>query len=157
MNRVLQECVSLVDDQALFHNIRIVQHLSPDLPPVFMDPSQIQQVFMNMILNAAEAMNGGGQLTLTTQQVPANGAVEVEFTDSGHGIKEEDLERIFSPFFTTKEIGHGTGLGLAISYGIVQEHKGTITVASEEGQGATFTIRLPVSSEQETTPRAAQA
>ena len=157
VTRVLEECVSLVDNQVLFHNIRVVQHLSPDLPQVFMDPSQIQQVFMNMILNAAEAMNGGGQLTLTTRQVPADGAVEVEFTDSGHGIKEEDLDRIFSPFFTTKEVGHGTGLGLAISYGIVQEHKGTITVASEEGQGATFTIRLPVSSEQEDIPRAAQA
>jgi two-component system NtrC family sensor kinase len=157
VNRVLEECVSLVDDQALFHNIRIVRHLSPDLPAVFMDPSQIQQVFMNMILNAAEAMKGGGQLTLTTRQVPADGAVEVEFTDSGHGIKEEDLDRIFSPFFTTKEVGHGTGLGLAISYGIVKEHKGTITVASEEGQGATFTICLPVSSEPETTTRAAQA
>ena len=75
----------------------------------------------------------------------------MEFTDTGHGIKEEDLDRIFSPFFTTKEVGHGTGLGLAISYGIVKEHKGTITVESQEGQGATFTIRLPVSSEQETT------
>ena len=146
VNRVLEECVSLVDNQVLFHNIRMVQHLSPDLPAVFMDPSQIQQVFMNMILNAAEAMNGGGQLTLTTRHVPADNAVEVEFTDSGHGIKEEDLDRIFSPFFTTKEVGHGTGLGLAISYGIVKEHKGTITVESQEGQGATFTIRLPVSS-----------
>lgn len=157
VNRVLEECVSLLDNQVLFHNIRMVQHLSPDLPQVFMDPSQIQQVFMNMILNAAEAMKGGGQLTLTTRRVPADQAVEVEFTDTGHGIKEEDLDRIFSPFFTTKEVGHGTGLGLAISYGIVKEHKGTITVESEEGQGATFTIRLPVSSEQETTTRAAQA
>ncbi len=122
-----------------------------------MDPSQIQQVFMNMIINAAEAMNGAGQLTLTTRHVPADSAVEVQFTDSGHGIKEEDLDRIFSPFFTTKEVGHGTGLGLAISYGIVKEHKGTITVESQEGQGATFTIRLPVTSEQEITTRAAQA
>jgi signal transduction histidine kinase len=89
--------------------------------------------------------------------MPVEQAVEVEFADTGHGIKEEDLDRIFSPFFTTKEVGHGTGLGLAISYGIVKEHKGTITVESEEGQGATFTIRLPVSSEQETTTRAAQA
>jgi two-component system NtrC family sensor kinase len=157
VNRVLEECVSLVDNQALFHNIRIVQHLSPDLPPVPMDPSQIQQVFMNMILNAAEAMNGGGQLTLTTRQVPADRAVEVEFADTGHGIKEEDLDRIFSPFFTTKEVGHGTGLGLAISYGIVKEHKGTISVESEEGHGATFTVCLPVSSEPETTTSAAQA
>jgi two-component system NtrC family sensor kinase len=156
VNRVLEECVSLVDNQALFHNIRIVQHLAQDLPKVLMDPSQIQQVFMNMIINAAEAMHGNGQLTITTRHVLADSAVEVEFTDSGHGIKEEDLDRIFNPFFTTKEVGHGTGLGLAISYGIVQEHKGTITVESQEGQGATFTIRLPVTSvEQEVTPRAA--
>jgi two-component system, NtrC family, sensor kinase len=156
VNRVLEECVSLVDNQVLFHNIRIVQHLSPNLPQVFMDPSQIQQVFMNMILNAADAMKDGGRLTLTTRHVPVEQAVEAEFTDTGHGIKEEDLDRIFSPFFTTKEVGHGTGLGLAISYGIVKEHKGTITVESQEGEGATFTIRLPVTSEQETIPRAAQ-
>ncbi len=156
VNRVLEECVSLVEDQVLFHNIRIVQHLKPDLPQVFMDPSQIQQVFMNMILNAAEAMKGGGRLTLTTRHVPVEQMVEVEFADSGHGIKQEDLDRIFSPFFTTKEVGHGTGLGLAISYGIVKEHKGTITVESEEGQGAIFTICLPVGSEQETPTRAAQ-
>jgi two-component system NtrC family sensor kinase len=156
VNRILEECISLVDNQALFLNIRIVQQLAPDLPRVLMDPSQIQQVFMNMIINAAEAMNGVGQLTLTTQLVPADGAIEVRFTDSGHGIKEEDLDRIFNPFFTTKEVGHGTGLGLAISYGIVQEHKGTITVESQEGQGATFTIRLPVTSrEPETIQRAA--
>jgi len=155
VNRVLEECISLVDNQVLFHNIRIVQHLSANLPPVFMDPSQIQQVFMNMILNAAEAMHGGGRLTLTTRHVPAEQAVEVEFADTGHGIKEADLDRIFSPFFSTKEVGHGTGLGLAISYGIVKEHKGTITVESEEGRGATFTICLPVSNEEENLPRAA--
>jgi len=157
VNRVLEECVSLVDNQVLFHNIRIVQHLSPNLPQVFMDPSQVQQVFMNMILNAADAMKAGGQLTLTTRYVPVEQMVEVEFTDTGHGIKEADLDRIFSPFFTTKEVGHGTGLGLAISYGIVKEHKGTITVESEEGEGATFTICLPVSNEQEIIRRAAQA
>jgi len=157
VNRVLEECIALVDNQALFHNIRIVRRLNQDLPQVLMDPSQIQQVFMNMIINAAEAMNGAGQLTLTTRYVAANSAVEVEFADTGHGISEEDLDRIFGPFFTTKEVGHGTGLGLAISYGIVQEHKGTITVESQVGQGATFTIRLPVTSEQETIPRAAQA
>jgi hypothetical protein len=113
-----------------------------------MDPSQVQQVFMNMIINAAEAMSGVGQLTLTTRHVPADSAIEAEFTDTGHGVSQEDLDRIFDPFFTTKEVGHGTGLGLAISYGIVQEHKGTITVESQVGQGATFTIRLPVTSEQ---------
>jgi two-component system NtrC family sensor kinase len=147
VNRVLEECVALVGNQALFHNIRIVMNVCKDLPLVLMDPSQIQQVFMNMIMNAAEAMNGAGQLTLTTRHMQNEGAVEVEFTDTGHGIAEEDLERIFDPFFTTKEVGHGTGLGLAISYGIVKEHKGTITVDSQVGKGTTFTIRLPVTSE----------
>ncbi|MCS7336902.1 MAG: cache domain-containing protein [Verrucomicrobiae bacterium] len=145
VNRVVEECLGLVANQALFHNIKIVRNLAPDLPLLLMDPSQMQQVFMNMIINAAEAMNGAGQLTVTTRHVPDASAVEIEFTDTGHGIKEEDMERIFDPFFTTKEAGHGTGLGLAISYGIVKEHKGTITVQSEVGRGTTFTIRLPVS------------
>lgn len=144
VNRVVEECLGLVANQALFHNIKIVKNLAAELPPVLMDPSQMQQVFMNMIINAAEAMNGTGQLTVTTRHVPAEAAVEIEFTDTGHGIKEEDMERIFDPFFTTKEAGHGTGLGLAISYGIVKEHRGTITVQSEVGRGTTFTIRLPV-------------
>jgi two-component system NtrC family sensor kinase len=148
VNRVLEECVALVDNQALFLNIRIVKQLSPELPRVLMDPSQIQQIFMNMIINAAEAMNGVGTLTLTTRQVPDDNAVEVQFSDTGHGIREEDLERIFDPFFTTKEVGHGTGLGLAISYGIIQEHKGTISVESQIGQGTTFFIRLPVAAGQ---------
>ncbi|MCX7722571.1 MAG: cache domain-containing protein [Verrucomicrobiae bacterium] len=145
VNRVVEECLGLVANQALFHNIKIVRNLAPDLPLLLMDPSQMQQVFMNMIINAAEAMNGAGQLTVTTRHVPDASAVEIEFTDTGHGIKEEDMERIFDPFFTTKEAGHGTGLGLAISYGIVKEHRGTITVQSEVGRGTTFTIRLPVS------------
>jgi signal transduction histidine kinase len=116
-----------------------------------MDPSQIQQIFMNLIINAAEAMNGAGKLTLTTRLVPADNAVEVDFSDTGHGISEEDLDRIFDPFFTTKEVGHGTGLGLAISYGIIKEHKGTISVESQVGKGTTFTVRLPVTTEQEVT------
>lgn len=157
VNRVLEECISLVENQALFHNIRITRNLAPDLPKVFMDPSQIQQVFMNMIINAAEAMNGNGELKLATRHLPADGVVEIQFSDTGHGIAEEDLDRIFDPFFTTKEVGHGTGLGLAISYGIIKEHKGTITVESQVGKGTTFTIRLPVSGLQETISRASEA
>ncbi|MBI4659007.1 MAG: cache domain-containing protein [Verrucomicrobia bacterium] len=148
VNVVLQECVSLVANQALFHNIEVVQDFDPNLPPVFMDPSQIQQVFMNLLINAAEAMAGGGKLTLSTRFDPAGKTVEVDFTDTGHGIREEDLERVFDPFFTTKEVGHGTGLGLAISFGIVKEHQGTISVESAVGQGATFIVRLPMSAEE---------
>jgi signal transduction histidine kinase len=113
------------------------------------DPSQIERVFMNMIINAAEAMQAGGRLTLATHYDPAHRLIEVEFRDTGHGIPEENLERIFDPFFTTKDAGHGTGLGLAISYGIVKEHRGSISVESVAGQGTTFTIRLPVTIEEE--------
>jgi two-component system NtrC family sensor kinase len=148
VNVVLQECVSLVANQALFHNIEIVQNLAEPLPRLLMDPSQIQQVFMNLIINAAEAMNGAGRLTLRTRFDPCAQVVEAQFTDTGHGIRLEDKERIFDPFFTTKEVGHGTGLGLAISYGIIKEHNGMVTVESEAGRGATFTVRLPVTNEE---------
>jgi signal transduction histidine kinase len=100
-------------------------------------------VFINLIINAAEAMNGNGRLTLTTWLEADGEFVEVIFSDTGHGITEQDMERIFDPFFTTKEAGYGTGLGLAISYGIIKEHEGTIEVESEVGKGATFTVRLP--------------
>jgi len=147
VNLILQECVSLVENQALFHNIQIIKDFKENLPPVVIDPSQIQQVFMNMIINAAEAMDGNGQLTLATRLEPTEEFIEVEFTDTGHGISEENLERIFDPFFTTKEMGHGTGLGLAISYGIIKEHEGTISVQSEVGKGTTFVVRLPMTAE----------
>jgi len=143
LNQVLQECVSLVENQALFHNIQVEKHLQTDLPPAVVDPALIQQVFMNLIINAAEAMDGKGRLDLTTRLEPDGEFVEIAFADSGHGISEENLERIFDPFFSTKEVGHGTGLGLAISFGIVKEHEGTIAVESEMGKGSTFTVRLP--------------
>jgi len=144
VNKVLQECIALVEDQASFQNIELVRNLGDGLPHVIIDPSQIQQVFINMMINAAEAMQSGGRLSLSTRLDPADGFVQVVFADTGHGVSEENLERIFDPFFTTKETGHGVGLGLAISYGIVKEHQGTISVQSEVGQGTTFTIWLPV-------------
>ncbi len=160
INHILQECVSLVEDQALFHNIKIIRDLKENLPLVVIDHAQIQQVFMNMIINAAEAMDGNGQLTLITrletaslssqggQVEPIEEFIEIEFTDTGHGIIEDNVERIFDPFFTTKEMGHGTGLGLAISYGIIKEHDGTISVQSEVGKGTTFIVRLPVTTKE---------
>ena len=143
LNQVLQECVALVENQSLFHNIEVKKDFQKDLPYVIVDPSLIQQVFMNLIINAAEAMDGTGHLNLMTRLETDGEWVEIAFADSGHGISEENLERIFNPFFTTKEVGHGTGLGLAISFGIVKEHEGTIAVESEMGKGATFTVRLP--------------
>jgi two-component system NtrC family sensor kinase len=144
INNVLKECVSLLEDQALFHNIRIISNLEVKLPMAVIDPSQIERVFMNMIINAAEAMEGSGQLTLITRFDPVGRFIDVEFTDTGHGIAKKNLEKIFDPFFTTKDTGHGVGLGLAISYGIIKEHKGTIIVESEVDKGTTFIVRIPV-------------
>jgi two-component system NtrC family sensor kinase len=144
VNTVLQECLSLVANQALFQNIEVARNLAEDLPLVPMDPSQIQQVFLNLIINAAEATTGPGRLALTTRMASSGKSVEVEFADTGCGIKPADLERIFEPFFTTKGERRGTGLGLAISYGIVKEHRGTISVTSEIGKGTAFVVSLPL-------------
>ena len=143
INALLRGCVSLVENQAQFHNINIAQNLDESLPMIVVDPSQIERVFLNLIINAAEAMKGSGTLTLTTCFGLNEKNIEIEVKDSGHGISIENMEKIFNPFFTTKEVGHGVGLGLAISFGIVKEHNGEITVESEYGRGATFTVSLP--------------
>ncbi len=143
INSVLNECVALLENQAPFQNIHVEKDLERNLPMIVVDPSQMQQVFINMIINAAEAMEEGGELTLKTRIDPVDEFVEIEITDTGHGIPEENMEKLFDPFFTTKDVGHGTGLGLAISYGIIKEHRGTISVESEVDQGTTFIIRLP--------------
>jgi two-component system NtrC family sensor kinase len=148
VNTVVEECVSLLENQPIFHNIQIEKLFAEDLPMTVIDPGQIERVFMNILVNAAEAMDGSGLLTLITSFDPVHKCIELEFTDTGHGISEQDLENIFDPFFTTKEVGKGTGLGLAISYGIVKEHKGSILVESEVGQGTTFVVRLPVAAEE---------
>ncbi len=144
INNVIKECVSLLENQALFQNIQIIKKLDPKLPGIVFDPSQVERVFLNIIINAAEAMEGNGKLVLTTRYNSVERMVEIAFTDTGPGISKENLEKVFSPFFTTKDVGHGVGLGLAISYGIVKEHKGTITVESKVGKGTTFTVKLPM-------------
>ncbi len=144
INEVLHECVSLVEHQALFHNIEVKKHFQDDLPLAVIDAAQIERVFINMIVNAAEAMEGSGYLNISTRYKKKKDAIEIAFSDTGPGISQENLKKIFDPFFTTKDVGHGTGLGLAISYGIVTGHNGTITVDSEEGRGTTFIVELPV-------------
>jgi len=144
INSLLQESLSFLENQALMQNVQIITNFENALPSVVIDPSQVQRVFINMIVNAAEAMNGNGRLTMSTRRDPVRGCIEIVITDTGMGIPEENLEKIFDPFFTTKETGHGVGLGLAISYGIIKEHGGTILVESEAGKGTTFIIRLPI-------------
>jgi two-component system, NtrC family, sensor kinase len=144
VHEILERCLSLMERQALFQNIHIDTSFVAGLPRIVADGAQLQQVFMNIILNAAEAMDGNGTLSITTRLDPAGKEIAVEFTDTGHGIREEDRKRLFEPFFTTKEVGKGTGLGLAISYGIIKKHRGDIDVRSEPGRGAVFTVRLPL-------------
>ena len=148
LRTTIDECLSLVEDRVLFHNIEVVRDYQGGLPATVMDPAQMQQVFMNLIINAAEAMDGVGRLTVATRLDVERRVIQASFRDTGHGISEENMGRVFDPFFTTKEVGHGTGLGLAISFGIVKEHGGTITVESGEGAGTTFTIELPVPASQ---------
>jgi two-component system NtrC family sensor kinase len=149
VNTVLKGCVSLLEKQALFHNIQIITNLDDQLPLTVIDPSQVERVFFNLIVNAADAMDGNGKLTLATRFDRVDNNIEMEFTDTGHGIAKENLEKIFDPIFTTKDTGHGVGLGLAISFGIIKEHSGTISVESEISKGTTFIVRLPVTSEDE--------
>jgi two-component system NtrC family sensor kinase len=142
LNTLLENIILLVRNQASFRNVTIETELGADIPNVFVDPDQIQQVFINIILNAAEAMTKGGRLTITSALAPDEQYVVVRFADTGPGIPDELRERIFDPFYTTKE--HGTGLGLSISYGIVEQHGGTISVESVIGKGSTFIIQLPI-------------
>lgn len=147
LNKVIRDTTSLVENQISFQNVQIREELDPNLPEVPIDANEIQQVFTNLTLNAAEAMSDGGTITITTGIDGDKEFVKAEVSDTGTGIPEENLSKIFDPFFTTKEAGAGTGLGLAITYGIVQRHEGTIEVRSELGKGTTFIIRLPRSTD----------
>jgi len=145
LNDLIEKTVDLFEKQPLFLNIEIIKEFQSDLPQILADSSQIQQVFVNIIMNAVDAMEGKGELIIGTISAINNDYVEVSFTDTGCGIKPDQLERIFEPFFTTKGVGHGTGLGLSISYGIIQRHGGTIQVTSRVGEGSTFVVILPKS------------
>ncbi len=149
INTVMNQCISFVENQALFLNIEIIKDFQEDLPMIVIDPSQIERVIMNMIINAAEAMDGNGKLTLATRHCPTPHCIELQFSDTGQGISEGNIEKIFDPFFTTKDVGHGTGLGLAISYGVVKAHKGIISVESKVGKGTTFFVKLPINAPDE--------
>ena len=144
LNDVLQEALHLTRNQARLHQVTITEQMDLDLPALVIDPNQIQEVAVNVILNAIDAMPAGGTLNVRSRRVEDGGSpwAEFEISDTGCGIPEKDREHVFDPFFTTKPPGEGTGLGLAISYGIVTEHGGEISVTSRVGQGTTVTVRL---------------
>jgi hypothetical protein len=140
-----------VEHQLESSKVRVRKELAEDLPAVRGSESRLQQVFFNLVLNAKDAMPSGGWLTLRAY---ADGdTVVAEVADTGHGIRREDVKRIYDPFFTTKGVGRGTGLGLAVSYGILQEHGGAVFVESTPGQGTTFQVALPAVRTQEVAHR----
>ncbi len=142
LNALLEEVVEESKIQERFQDVQIRMDLDSELPIIEADPFQLHQVFCNLMNNAADAMPGGGTLTLRTKRGPWSGLITAEVQDTGEGISEENMKKLFTPFFTTKPVGKGTGLGLAIIYGIVKMHRGQIDVQSQVGQGTTFTLTL---------------
>jgi two-component system NtrC family sensor kinase len=148
LNKLIYATETLVAHKLKLGNVKLKLDLAADLPFVFCDPSQMQQVLVNLMLNGAEATysRGGGELCVSTRPATDRESVVLEVSDNGEGIPEENLPKIFDPFFTTKPEGKGVGLGLAVLYGIVDAHHGEISVRSKVGQGTTFTVTLPVKS-----------
>ena len=147
MNQIVRETLSLRAYEQRLTNVTIIDALAAGLPQVFADPHQMQQVLLNLVINAEQAMvaaNGRGTLILRTWHDAERDAVILEVNDDGPGVPDEVQPRIFDPFFTTKEVGKGTGLGLTVAYAIVQEHGGRITVKSQPGRGASFYVEMPV-------------
>jgi two-component system NtrC family sensor kinase len=150
IHAILEQAIALVEHQAFYHDIEIRRDFDRSAPLLLMDAGQMQQVFLNLLVNAGEAMASGGCMSISTRAVAsaagANAADEIHvvFSDTGIGIPQENLHKIFDPFFTSKEVGRGTGLGLAVSYGIIERHGGKINVESAVRKGTTFTIVLPV-------------
>ena len=140
INECLRSAVNILSNQTKYHATVDVEY--GDVPKISGYFGKLNQVFTNLIANASQAVSENGLILLTTRC--ADGWIEVSVKDNGHGIAEEYLEQLFTPFFTTKPVGEGTGLGLSISHGFVQEHDGEILVESTVGQGTTFTVRLPV-------------
>jgi two-component system NtrC family sensor kinase len=139
---ILDQVMTLVGHQAQNKRIQVTRREMPPISPVMADFGQIQQVFVNLVVNALQAMNDSGKLTVTTSE--SNGFIRTSFEDTGTGITPENMEKLFTPFFTTKSEVKGVGLGLSVSYGIVERHGGKIEVQSETGKGSTFTVLLPV-------------
>jgi two-component system NtrC family sensor kinase len=162
MNAVMSASLGLVEKQLTLNNINVTEEFNEHLPPVTVDENQMKQVFINILLNALQAMPHGGELVLRTsikaladlpEEItrramgsfrPGETALLCEVKDTGVGIPKDKLGRVFDPFFTTKPAGQGTGLGLAITRSIIEKHRGLIAIESKEGHGATVTIALPI-------------
>jgi PAS domain S-box-containing protein len=141
INAIVRDTLSLINKQAAFKNVALEPHLSEHLPVVQVDKDQIQQVLINLAINAIEATEAGGRVAFATRFIPNGRVVEIAVSDTGSGISPDILDNIIDPFFTTKETG--SGLGLAISHGILEQHGGTLDVMTQVGEGSCFVVRLP--------------
>jgi two-component system, NtrC family, sensor kinase len=141
INQLISDSLTLLDHQLGLNHIKVESDFGESLPPIYGNTGKLQQVFVNLFLNARDAMPSGGELAIHTGMNES--MVIVDISDTGNGIPSENLKKIFDPFFTTKSIGKGTGLGLAVTYGIIQEHGGKIFVDSDTGRGTRFTLKLP--------------
>ena len=155
LKRLIEKTLLLNSNLLSIRNVKVVRQFNPDIPDLTGSEDQLQQVFMNIISNAAEAMETGdaGRLSIKTGLSLEKNAVWVKFTDTGVGISPENLTKLFEPFYTTKKKGKGVGLGLSLAYGIVQEHGGSIKVTSTPGEGTTFMATLPLKQRIETYDR----
>jgi two-component system NtrC family sensor kinase len=149
VNRLVRFSISLVENQALIKGVNLSFEAGEGLPMITLDRNQMQSVLLNIIINALDATDPGGSITITSgigvsTSKPGQNGIEILCTDTGCGISPENLNKLFDPFFTTKDVGHGTGLGLSVSYGIVERHGGTIWVQSKIGKGSTFKVWLPI-------------
>jgi signal transduction histidine kinase len=142
INQVIDRAVNMLENEFRLRHIQLEKGYSKDLKTAMLDENQLQQVFVNLLLNAAHAIDQEGTIEIRTRPDSAGEHVIIEVQDSGCGIPPEHLSKIFEPFFST--IKDGSGLGLAVSYGIVRNHQGELTVASEPGKGTCFTITLPM-------------
>lgn len=142
LNRLVEEGLHFFESRCAKEGIELICSLSPDLPEISADPTQLNQVIINLMINALQAMQPGGKLTIRTTAGPERISLIVE--DTGIGMDDEVMKQIFTPFFTTKEVGQGTGLGLPVVHGIVTSHGGLIKVESKPNQGSRFEIQLPI-------------
>jgi len=150
INQLLLEILELLQHQPNFVDMEVVAKLQEDLPSVLGDPSGLRQVFMNLLINACHAIIDGGRVEVSTTYSDNDRAIFVQIRDTGYGITHDVIDRIWDPFFTTKEVGKGVGLGLALSYNIVKRHGGEISVKSVVNEGSQFTVRLPVAGNNQT-------
>jgi signal transduction histidine kinase len=144
LEEVVDKTFRLVKNELDLHHIRFIKEVNSDFPPLYLDKSGLQQVLLNLFMNSIQAMENGGELKVVIRSAETPAEVRIDISDTGPGIAPENINQVFDPFFTTKKVGVGTGLGLSVSYNIIKKNGGRMEVNSRPGQGACFSIFLPL-------------